>query len=143
MNSLTVEKTYVDELNEIAKLNDGILRPEDVIEYARNKNTELHSRFNWDDDEAAHLWRLHQARNLIRIVVSYEKHSGKICRAWVSLSPDRDGSGGGYRSMVTVLSNEEMRARLLSDAKEELEVFKEKYSVLKELAKVFEAIESL
>ena len=35
------------ELEQIRKTHKGFLRPEDVVEYARNQNTELHGMFCW------------------------------------------------------------------------------------------------
>ena len=45
--------TYKEELEYIRQSNGGFLRPQDVVEYARNQETELHKRFTWDDGEAA------------------------------------------------------------------------------------------
>lgn len=140
---ITQEMTYIDELNEICNRNRGILRAEDVVEYAKNPNTQLHSKFTWDDDEAAHQWRLQQARNIIRVSVVYEKRTNTEIKAFVSMMDDRYEDGGGYRLMTTVLGDKEMRERILLQAKEELLVFKQKYSHLNELAKVFEAIDKI
>lgn len=140
MATTVKDRTYVDELNEICKRNRGILRAEDVVEYAADPNTQLHSKFTWDDDEASRLWRLHEARNLIRVAVIYEKKANKEIKAFVSMMDDRTGEGGGYRLTATVLSNADMRQKLLQEAKEELMVFRDKYAMLNELANIFEAI---
>ena len=58
---------------------------------------------------------------------------------WVSLKSDRSGRGG-YRSLVAVLSDEDMRTQLLRDAMEDMETFQQKYQHLTELAEVFEAM---
>jgi len=139
--AIAKDRTYVDELNELCKSNGGLLEPEQVVNYAADPSTLLHSKFTWDDDEASHLWRLHQARNLIRVVVTVEKRTNTEIRAFVSLSSDREE--GGYRLMTTVLNNKGMRQQMLEDAKRELILFREKYSMLKELSKVFEAIDSI
>ena len=52
-------------LQEIAANNDGILRPEIVVEAARAKTSPLHSSFEWDNTRAAEAHRLWQARQLI------------------------------------------------------------------------------
>lgn len=139
--AIAKDRTYVDELNELCQSNGGLLEPEQVVNYAADPSTLLHSRFTWDDDAASHLWRLHQARNLIRVVVTIEKRTNTEIRAFVSLSSDREE--GGYRLMTTVLNNKGMRQQMLEDAKRELVLFREKYSMLKELSKVFEAIDSI
>lgn len=140
-NTIVKQRTYVDELNELCQSNGGLLEPEHVVDYAADPNTMLHSKFTWDNDAASHLWRLHQARNLIRVVVTVEKSTQSVIRAFVSLSSDREE--GGYRAMVSVLNNKAMRQQMLEDAKRELIVFRDKYSMLKELSKVFEAIDSI
>ena len=58
---------------------------------------------------------------------------------WVSLRQDR-ARGGGYRTLVSVLSKKELREKLLAEAMDDLRHFQEKYHMLKELAEVFAAI---
>lgn len=55
-----------EEMN--ALIVDGVLRPADVVDAARNPNSSMHSQFEWDDGEAAEAYRLQQARSLIRRV---------------------------------------------------------------------------
>ena len=59
----------VSALRSIAAKNDGLLKPEDVVEAARPANSPLHTRFTWDDSAAAHQFRLEQARTLIRTTI--------------------------------------------------------------------------
>ena len=132
--------TYLQELETIAAANNGLLRAADVIAFAVDESTALHSRFTWDDDEAAHQYRLYQARNLIRVTVSMLPRVKQEYRAFVSLKSDRySGDGGGYRVTANVLSSKERRAELLENALEDLEVFQQKYRMLTELAPVFGA----
>jgi hypothetical protein len=62
---------------ELKKLEkNGKLTPFDVIEAARDKTSPLHEYFEWNDTEAARLYRIEQARGLIRTVkieVVYEE----------------------------------------------------------------------
>ena len=135
-------KTELVELQEITKTNSGILRPQAVVEYAKNPETALHSHFTWDDSVAAHSHRLWQARQLIRVSVTVmETQDGpKDVKAFVSLTPDRSDVGGGYRVLSTVLNDAEQREQLLEDALAELNAFKCKYQDLKELSGVMSAI---
>lgn len=135
------QPSIVDELKRIALENGGVLKAEAVVQAARNPDSPLHESFTWDDDEAAERWRLHQARNLIRVSVEYLNVPGSDpikVSAFVSLTPDRDEEGGGYRLMVNVMSRKESREQLLEDALNELKAFEKKYAGLKELAEVFE-----
>lgn len=61
-------KTVEDRLASIAKRRKGRLTPAAVVKDARSKKSPLHSFFEWDDSEAAHQYRLNQARGLIRSV---------------------------------------------------------------------------
>ncbi len=61
---------------------------------------------------------------------------------WVSLSKDRP-AGGGYRPLVRVLSHADQRQMLLSDAVRDMEYFRKKYHMLKELAGVFAAMRKI
>jgi hypothetical protein len=131
----------IAELERIAKEHGGCLRPENVVTEARVVKSPLHSWFTWENTEAAHQWRLYQARQLIRVVVTYAETPDKTpSRVFVSLTPDRP-AGNGYRSTVSVMSNEEHRKQLLADALDEMDRFKAKYAALQELAGVFRAMD--
>lgn len=126
------------ELERLAKENNGILQPPAVVEAASKKSSPLHSYFEWNDSEAAHAYRLWQARQLIAVVVSVVPNSKTEERVWVSLKSDQK-AGGGYRTVVSVLNDDQLREQLLADALEDLRVFQTKYSKLTELAGVFKA----
>jgi hypothetical protein len=118
----------------------GVISPEKVVQAARDPKSPLHSRFTWDDTDAAHQYRLVQARNLIRVCVSVLPGTNQNERVFVSLSRDSQKEGGGYRVTADVLSDAELREELLSEALKELDVFKQKYARLSELSLVFSAI---
>lgn len=130
----------IAELKRIARENGGLLQPETVVEEARPVSSPLHSRFEWDNTIAGQNYRIWQARQLIRVVVDVLPGTNETTEVFVSLSPDRERDSGGYRVMVDVLSDAELRRQMLSDALDELELFREKYRKLKELAAVFSAI---
>ncbi len=133
---------YVEELKSLER-PDGSLLPEDVVEFARDPNTALHSRFTWDDGEAAAQYRLWQARQIIRVVVREvpNTEAREPVRAYVSLESDRT-NGGGYRTLTSVMSDDDRRAELLLQAKRDAKLFASRYRVLQEMAKVIEEIEN-
>lgn len=51
---------------EVIRERDGLITPPAVVESARPDSSPLHHHFEWDDTEAAHSFRLSQARGLIR-----------------------------------------------------------------------------
>ena len=132
------------ELEKIANKKGGLLNPHDVVEFARNEKTALHSCFDWDNSEAAEKWRLHQARMLIRIVVNIipQVDENKEYRMFVSLTPDRQ-PGNGYRPVLTVLSKDMLKAQMLMDAMSEQKAFRKKYETVRELCGVFKEIDKL
>lgn len=114
---------------------DGVLVPAEVVEYAKDENTALHDRFEWDDTAAAIAYRIEQARHLIRVVV-LQAHEN--VRQYVSLTVDRkDPAGGGYRRIDDVLLRKDWRELMLDEARREFEFFEMKYQALVELAPLF------
>jgi hypothetical protein len=135
-------QAIIRELAIIRQANNGIVQPAAVVEFARNPETALHSRFEWDDSEAAEQYRLWQARHLLRVYVTVVGSEPEPIKAHVSLISDRNESGG-YRYIGDVLNSPSLRAELLRTALRELEAFRSKYHRLKELSDVFAAIDAV
>jgi hypothetical protein len=133
-------------LSELQALHDkfGILKPEDVVECARDEHSPLHEHFEWNDGKAADEYRKDQARSLIRVAVQVLPNLGEDVkvRVFTSLKSDRRNPGGGYRRMTDVLSHDSMRAELLQIALDELKGVREKYKEVKELADVFTVVDA-
>ena len=126
--------------------DDGLIKPERVVEAARPKTSPIHDQFEWNNTEAAEKYRLLQASELIRVSVEIIDCGGNrdpvVVRAFTSLTTER-GENGGYRATVQVLSNKQMREQMLADAIAELQAFERRYAILKELAEVFAASRKL
>jgi len=145
-----IKKTVSEELAEIQRQNNGLLDPQMVVDYARNPETALHSRFEWDDTEAAEKYRLWQARQIIRmeLVVIEEpvtKQTIQI-RQYVSLPSDRIITGRerkGYREITSVLKDDEKRQELFKAAKQDMIIFKRKYQMLQQVSKVINTIDEI
>jgi hypothetical protein len=118
-----------------------LLTAEQVVAFAADSETALHSRFTWDDTEAARQFRLDQARSVIRVAVYVPESSTKPMRVMVSLREDQKRAGGGYRSVPNVLTRKVLREQLVAEALREFERLKMKYHALKELAAVFDAVD--
>lgn len=143
MAKIIKNQKVADAIRAVAE--NGIISPEKVVLAAKPKNSPLHEFFDWDDGDAAFQWRLHQARNLIRVVVEVEElpdRTFRDVRVFVSLSSDRN-KDGGYRIMAEVLTDERRTKEMLEDALRELLSFRKKYEMLKELASIFKAIDKL
>lgn len=133
------EEIYL-ELEQIRRAAGGYLRPTDIVEYARNEASVLHSYFTWDDSEAAYKYRLAEARALIRVCVHVSEQTSEKIRAFVSLTPDRNSSGG-YRAIADVLDNQILMEVLMKDVIAELAAFKRKFERFRELAEINGLIE--
>lgn len=138
---MTNKKT-VETLRALSARRGGLLKPEDIVEEARDGESPLHKHFTWDDGEAADKYRLMEAQRLIQVVVEYlpNDKSEKPRRVFVSLRKDR-ATGGGYRKMIDVLSNEELKAQLIDDFLEEMRFAQARYREAQELAGVFHEVE--
>ena len=94
---------------------EGLLRPADVVEAARDPESPLHTHFEWDDTAAAAKWREEQARQLIRNIRIEVGDSVPVSvRAFVSLPVDRQ-NGAGYRRFADVIDNEFLCRQLAAD----------------------------
>jgi hypothetical protein len=128
------------ELERINQENGGLATPEQVVEAARDEDNPLHSWFTWDDSEAAKKWRIHQARNLLRLQVEIVGETN--VRAFISLVPDRK-TGGGYRELTDILADEALHQQMLDDAMAELRVFRRKYAALQSLTPLWASIDAI
>ena len=128
------------ELERIREENpDGILDPEEVVFASEDEDAVLHGLFTWDDKKAAHGYRIEQAKYIIRnlVVVEDAEDESRTTRAIVSTGNRM------YQPITTVLSDADLRSRLLEAAKAEMQAFKQKYRHLKELAAVFAAMDEV
>lgn len=154
--------TVSEELQVIQSNHGGLLNPVDVVEYARDESTALHSRFEWEDSKAAEGYRLWQARQIIRLEVRVikdtpkgpvfleveesEEPEARRVRAYVSLADDRyseEADKRGYRKIEDVMSDPMLTQRLLEEAKRDMRTFRKKYESLSSLAKVFREMDTI
>lgn len=132
-------------LEKIRKRNkDKMLLPQEVVDAARSSKSPLHSCFDWDDVTAANEARLERARMLIRCVIRVVKQKGnpeKMVLQYVNLTiPDE---GRGYVTTARVMSDEELRRRMIADALKGLEAWRKRHAMLSELQGIFDAIDKL
>lgn len=101
----------IAELTRLAKANDGRLTPDNVVDAAEDKASPLHQCFEWDNDAAAHMFRVEQARHLIRSVrvdVTTSHHTVRV-PAFVH-DPECERGEQGYVS-IRQLSSDEDKSR--------------------------------
>lgn len=113
--------------------------PKQIVEYARNEDTELHKCFEWNDEVAAEKFRIEQAKQVIRtLYIVPEKKDAQPIRV-MHITEQRNV----YQPTQLFLSNENEYDALLKRALKELEAFKNKYKNLIELETIFEEIEEV
>lgn len=96
---------------------DGRLFPADVVERARDEDSPLHSHFEWDNNEAADKYRLHQARALIRTVkLMVTVHDVPVSVSYYVRDPEADAKQAGYRSVISLRSEEDTARAAIIDA---------------------------
>lgn len=115
---------------ELEKLN-GDVTASNVVELAKNKKSEMHNYFEWDNEIAGQKYREKQARDLIRNIkvtfVKEEKESEPV-RAYVNVK-----RFNGYSPIEEVVQDVDAYQMLLDRAYEELRVIKNKYAQLQEI----------
>lgn len=114
--------------------------PQDIVDYARNENTELHKCFQWDDSIAANEYRKQQARDIVckLVYIPDEKpnEEPKEIKLRVFQSVDNH-----YEPVKHFLTHADEYQKLLEQAKRELRAFKERYKMLVELEEIFALID--
>lgn len=118
---------------------EGRLTAKNLLDANRSKGAPLHSAFNWDDSEAAELYRESQARHIIACIVVKRDSVAEPVRQFLNV----DVNDRRYHSVDVLLSKEDSAVALYKTALAELESFRRKYSGLKQLGKVFAAIDLL
>ena len=116
--------------------------PKQIVEVAKNEDTELHKCFDWDNDVAAEKWRLEQARQVVRTLVikredpkEGEEHKPEI--RFFHQTDNREG----YKSVEFIVRNDDEYKKLLDQAYAELRAFKAKYHNLSELQEILDLID--
>lgn len=126
--------------SEITALGDSF-SPAQIVEAAKDKNTELHKCFTWDDSIAAQKYREHQARMLVaQLVIKAETTDREPVAVRVIAST---ATRNEYKPVVKLIEAEQGYADLLARAINELKAFQQKYKAITELREIFAAIDEL
>lgn len=116
------------------------ITPEQVLEKAKDEDSELHKCFEWDDSIAAEKYRLAQARQIIQLIVTVPDKKEEPPKRVFQISSEKNT----YQPMSFFIKNEDEATILLNRAIEELRAFQKRYSSIKgDLEEVFEAIDKI
>lgn len=124
-------------LDEIGR--DVEITPEQVLEKARDEQSELHKCFEWNDSIAAEKYRLQQARQLIQFFVVVPKQDSKSPIRHFQITSQRNV----YMPTTHFATQPDEYQKLLQRAYAELRSFQNRYKSLSELESVFEEIDKI
>lgn len=124
-----------DELTGIYERH-GSLTPAIVVTEAEEPTSPLHHRLEWDNEKAGPLYRLVQARELIRScrVVYKESPDGEevSTRAFVATYAGGDAETTGYVPVEEAMGNEVVSAVVLRSFERQVKALRRQYAHLTE-----------
>lgn len=109
-----MKKEIVIEITQIIE-KQGEITATELVRHATRETSALHGQFEWDDTEAAHQYRLNQARNILRRVrLIIEETEQKLVHVPAINHPKSEGSYKPIEAVVRIESDFEaaMRAAL-------------------------------
>lgn len=127
-------------LEEIQKKNGGRWTNEQIVNAARPVRSPIHAMFDWDDENAAELYRRQQAGSYARLLEVEIVGGGKKVTLPVGVS---FGAHSGHIATEKVLSSESLRTLMVQQALKEATSWMDRYKHLSELASVFKQIQRL
>lgn len=129
------KKEFLIQMLQELEEEHGIVRPKDLLEKARPKNSPLHPYFDWDDKKAAENYRIWQAQHLIASV--RVEISGQEADAyWNASVVVQDMKLQGYFSTQKVLNDDELYQQILANAVREISYWQRKYKEIEALKDV-------
>ena len=123
---------------------DGEVTKEAFLEASRPEDSPTHNCFEWDDSQAAELYRLNQAYHVIldlEVTVT-EAESGSRSSAFVNVIKKTPTESAKYKSLDVAMADEELRMNVIRNALAEFKAVEKKYNHLVELSSIFTAIDS-
>jgi hypothetical protein len=122
------------------KLKETVgLTPANVLKEAKKKGSALHSDFEWDNEKAAHEYRLVQARQMIRAVVlvvdEVNPRDGE--NLWIHTTTESGDKV--YERPEVIVRNPTMLANAIREAKQYLEAGGRRWSQIQSVSRGFEA----
>lgn len=131
-------------VDELLSIGDKFT-PKQIVDKARDPNTELHKCFEWNDSIAAEKYRIRQASAVVHsIKIAYidtKTNTTKVTPIRMFSMPEK--RNGSYAPTEVILKQVDQYQMLLNKALDELRAFKTRYKSLSELQEVFDAIDAL
>lgn len=116
--------------------------PQQIVDYAKDENTELHKCFTWDNDEAADKWRLQEARTVVCCCRIVEERNGVETPTPIRVFYKTDNDSG-YKPTQLIIKNADEYGKLLNRIENELKAIRNKYKNITEFEEVWNSIDEL
>lgn len=123
--------------NEIMSLGEDV-SPAQIVEYAKNPDTELNKCFTWNDAEAANKYRIYEARQVVCNLIIRKENGEKQEPTPIRLFHKIEN--GHYKPISLIIQNEDEYQSLLRQCSEALLALKRKYSNLSEFDEIWSLI---
>jgi tRNA A37 N6-isopentenylltransferase MiaA len=124
--------------------NGGALRLEDIVAESEPADAVLHDEFTWENPEAAHKWRLYEARQIVKSVEIVPAKTGKPVRAYeatFTTATQEAPAERVFRTIDDVLADPTSRDELLGQCIRDLLALKRRYGAIQELSQVWSALD--
>lgn len=141
---------YGERIALLVEEKDGAVTPAEIVCDAERKVSPLHDFFEWDNKTAATMYRVDQARYLLRsihVVIKQNDHEQEQ-RAFYNVVIKSEATEEDERVYVhldRVLGEEDLRQQVIAQALAKLVTWQAKYKLYKEsvLAPIFAVIDQL
>ena len=110
------EAQIIGETIEDLRNSEGQVTPEDLLKDAKKKTSPLNKYFEWSNSEAAHMFRLSQARQLVNHIVEIVIIEGESIKQRSFLSVKTEGKETVYVTLQDAIEDESYRKQLLNKA---------------------------
>lgn len=106
----------------------GVLTPTIVVEEASDPDHPLHTKFTWDNDEAARRWRLSEAGSLLRVTFRADLggRPADLRAFWVKKG-DKDDPQSQYVPIEEIASNPVSEKIMLQQMRRDWQRFRNRY----------------
>ena len=135
--------------DEITSIGEEVT-PQEVVDYAREEDTELPKCFEWKDRIAAEKYRLSQARSVMQniiTVVTYKDDEDADRNVRVRAIVSTNKYETKYETITRSIENPESFARLQAAMLRDIQIFKQRYqnyaSLRSEYIDLFAAIDEV
>jgi len=128
-----------DEIMEICEELESATSQQ-ILEKARDSNTELHKCFTWDDTEAAEKWRISEARAVVRNLKIIEQKPDKQTEPTTIRVFYKTDNESGYKPTKLILKKPDEYKALVERCRSELLAIKQKFNSISEYEEIWEMI---